>query len=332
MAIVQMEFSVRGTSVEVTGGTVVLLLVGLAFVAYGGYDYAQQSAAVDDAVSVEATIVETDVSQSDGRSSANYHAHVEFTYQHEGTEYTGDRLVPGATSPSYDTRSEAESAIEPYDAGETVTAYVDPADPGEGFLERRTTGGPPVFVAIGGVVLLLTSLNAAGAKNPGQGTALRPASEREPARYRTLFGVDRSAVNRISKRLIAGAVIVVPLSMVGVAILLFASQGADGGSSSVQVGLSDPVGVLLVAAFVGMLALVASILLYGVWSFTEYRRLRERIREPRPPSPFKHPTRLVTILVGDHDLDAYGTRVKRTGSVLVVALFLVGVLLELLAF
>lgn len=331
-----MELSVRGTSVEVTGGTVVLLLVGLALVTYGGYDYVQQSAAVDDAVPVEATVVETATSQSDGRNGATYHAHVEFTYRYQGTEYTGDQLTPGAVSPSYDSRSEAESAIEPYDAGATVTAYVDPADPGDGFLERRTTRAPLVFVAIGGLVLVLTGLNAAGAKNPGQGTELRPASEREPTRYRTLFGVDRDAVNRVSKRLIAASVAAVPLSLIGVAILLFASQsgsdGGSGGSSSVQVGLSDPLGILLVTAFLAALALVASVLLYGVWSFTEYRRLRERIPEPRPPSPFRHPTRLVTILLTNDDLDDYGARVKRTGSVLVVALFLGGVLLELLVF
>jgi len=51
-----MEFAVRGTVVTVTNGTAILLLVGLAFVTYGGYDYVQQSGAVDDAVSVEATI------------------------------------------------------------------------------------------------------------------------------------------------------------------------------------------------------------------------------------------------------------------------------------
>lgn len=327
-----MELSVRGTPIEITRGTVVVVLVGLAFVTFGGYDYVQQSAAVDDAVPVEATVVETATSQSDGRNGATYHAHVEFTYRYQGTEYTGDQLTPGAVSPSYDSRSEAESALEPYEAGATVTAYVDPADPGDGFLERRTTGAPLVFVAIGGLVLVLTGLNAAGAKNPGQGTELRPASEREPTRYRTLFGVDRDAVNRVSKRLIAASVAAVPVSLIGVAVLLFASQsGSDGGgSSSMQVGLSDPIGLLLVTAFVAALALVASVLLYGVWSFTEYRRLRERIPEPRPPSPFRHPTRLVTILLTNDDLDDYGARVKRTGSVLVVALFLGGVLLELL--
>ena len=99
-----------------------------------------------------------------------------------------------------------------------------------------------------------------------------------------------------------------------------------------DVELSDPIGVLFVTVFIAILLLIAAALLYGIWSFTEYRRLRERIPEPRPPSPFKHPTRLVTILLANDDLDTYGTRVKRTGFAFGVVIFLIGVLLEILVF
>ncbi|MFC6960672.1 hypothetical protein ACFQJ8_00920 [Halocatena marina] len=78
--------------------------------------------------------------------------------------------------------------------------------------------------------------------------------------------------------------------------------------------------------------MIASLLLYSLWSFTEYRRLRERISEPRPPSPFKHPTRLVTILTTNDDLDDYGRRVKKTGFTFVLALFFIGALLNELVF
>jgi hypothetical protein len=327
-----MEFAVRETPIEITTTTLILGLLGLALVGYGGYDYVQQSAAIDDAVEVEVTVVETSLTEEDsGRSGIRYDADVEFTYQYQGTEYTSDKRFPGSFSKTYNTRSAAESALEPYDEGNTVTAYVDPASPGEGFLERRTSQGPLQFIAIGCVVLLVISLDAVGARNPGQGTELQAASDHEPTRYQTLFGADRDTVNQVSKRLIKWAVVVLPLSLIGVVgILLISESGSGGSPPQRQVGLLDPLGLLLAVAFLAVLVLIGAIALYGVWSFTEYRRLRERILEPRPPSPFRHPTRLVTILLGNDDLDDYGKRVKRTGFAFVVAVFLVGVVLNLL--
>lgn len=329
-----MELSVRDTPIEITIGALILALLALALVGYGGYDYVQQSTAIDNAVEVEATVVETSLTEVDsGRSGINYDATVEFRYRYQGAEYTSDKRFPGSFSKTYNTRSAAESALEPYDGGDTVTAYVDPTAPSEGFLERQTSRGPLHLIAIGSVVLLVISLDAVGARRPGQETELRAASHHEPTRYQTLFGVDRDTVNHVSKRLIKWAVVVLPLSVVGVvAVLLISESGSSGTPEQRQVGLSDPIGLLLAVAFLTVLLLIVSVTLYGIWSFTEYRRLRERIPEPRPPSPFRHPTRLVTILVGNDDLDAYGKRVKRTGFAFVVALFLSGVVLNLLVF
>jgi hypothetical protein len=110
-------------------------------------------------------------------------------------------------------------------------------------------------------------------------------------------------------------------------IALVVSESRSGGSfpTQRQVGLTDPIGLLLGTAVLGAVALVGSLVLYTLWSFTEYRRLRDRIPDPRPPSPFRHPTRLVTILIGNYELDEYGRRVQRTGFALVVLLFLAGV-------
>lgn len=44
-----MDFTVRGTPVRVTKGTIIIVLVCLAGITFGGYDYVQQSEAVDDA-------------------------------------------------------------------------------------------------------------------------------------------------------------------------------------------------------------------------------------------------------------------------------------------
>jgi len=314
-----MQVTVRGTLIAVTPLMFVAVVLGVSVVGYGGYDYIQQSNAVDDAVAVETTVLNAQVSESDGRR-LYYRVTVEHTYQYQGTEYTSEQVFPGTTSPMYTVRSDAENIIGPYEPNVTTTAYVDPDAPGGAFLERQTTLAPLKFVGFGGLVLLLTTLHAIGPHDPGQNTELRPGSEHEPTRYETLFGVDRDAVNRLSKRLLlsAPAVCLVALgATVGI--------GYTAEPSSVQADLTDPVGfALLTAAIAGLVSIVA-LVLYGAWSFTEYRRLRERIPEPRPPSPFRHPSRLVTILYTSGGLDAYGRRVKLTGFVFTVTGVLVGV-------
>ena len=327
-----MEFTVRGTPVRITKGTIIIVLVCLAGITFGGYDYVQQSEAVDDAVPVEATIEGASVTQSESRGSSDYYVQIEFTYQFQGTQYTGDQLFPGSISQSYDTRSDAQSAIEPYEAGETVTAYVDPADPSDGFLERQTITSPFEFMAIGGLGLLLTALNAIGARKPGAETGLRSEHEYTSTRYQTLFGVDRGTVHSLSIRLLKIALFVLPASVVSVAVVLLFAGSGSGDQVNLQVELTDPAGVLLGIVFLAAITLVISVLLYSVWSFTEYRRLRERIPEPRPPSPFTHPTRLVTICIGNYELDTYGKRVQKTGVAFLVMLFFLGTLAQILIF
>lgn len=325
-----MKAALGRVPIELTKARICFVLLGLALVTYGGFDYVQQSTAVEDAVTVEATIEEAAVSEPTGRDS-QYHVHVEFSYRYRGTEYVGEDLFPGSIGESYDTRDAARSALEPYPEGETVTAYVDPDAPDEGFLERRTTSGPVVAVAFGAVLVVLTTLDAAGAQTPGQGTELGPASERDRP-YRTLLGVDRDVVNRISKRGIKVTLAAVVASLVGVVLILLVLGAGSDGTPQRAVGFTDPLGFLLGVAFLAALGLITSLLLYGVWSYTEYRRLRERIPEPRPPSPFTRPTRLVTILLANDALDDYGRRVKLTGTAFVIGLFFVGVLLEILVF
>jgi len=324
-----MNGRISGIPVEISRVKILLLLVGLVVTAYGGYDYVQQTSAIDDAKPVEATIEETSISETDGRRSHYYSASVTFTYQYQGTTYTSDELYPGDIGATFDTRSEAVSAIKPYEENATATAYVDPDAPSERFLERQTTQGPLRMILGGALLVLVLTLDAVGARQPGQGTELQPVDDHRPRQYQTLFGIDRETVNDVSKRLIKVAMVVAPISLIGVAVLLFATEtGAR--EEPTAVGLTDPIGLLLLTAFLAIVTLIASIFLYGIWSYTEYRRLRERIPEPRPPSPFKRPTRLASILLTNDDLDPYGTRVKRTGFAFVVALFLCGVLFELL--
>lgn len=314
-----MQVTVRGTLIAVTPLMLVAIVLGIGVAGYGGYDYIQQSNAVDDAVAVETTVLDAQVSESDGRR-LYYRVTVEHTYQYRGTEYTSEQVFPGTTSPIYTVRSDAENIIEPYYPGATTTAYVDPDAPARAFLKRQTTLAPLKFVGFGGLIFLLTTLLAIGPRDPGRNTELRPRCEHEPKRYETLFGFHRDAVNRLSKRLLLSAPAVCLVALGATAGIGYTAE-----SSSVQADLTDPVGfALLTAAIAGLVSIVA-LVLYGAWSFTEYRRLRERIPEPRPPSPFRHPSRLVTILYTSDGLDAYGRRAKLTGFVFTVTGVLVGV-------
>lgn len=332
----RMEVTVRGTLVTLTKWTVIALLLAAACAGYGGYDYVQQSAAVEDAVAVDATIVDAAVEEDTGgrRSGIQYDLDVEYTYRYEGTEYAGDQVFPGSITPSYDSRSEAESVLAPYEENATVTAYVDPAAPGEAFLERQTTSAPLRFVAGGALVFVLVALHAVGAREPGQHTDLRPEAEAATADPGTLFGVDRDTVNTASKRLLVAGPVLALLSAVAlVAVLLAAGGGAPGASPTLQPAPTDPAGLAVGGLVAGLSALVVGLVVYASWSFTEYRQFRARIPEPRPPSPFRRPTRLVTILgTDDDDLDPYGWRVKRTGFAL-AALAVAGlVAVELVVF
>lgn len=101
-----MQVTVRGTELTLTPLLVVVFVLGVAVAGYGAYDYVQQTQAVDDAVAVDTTVVETSVRESSGRR-VYYRVSVTHTYEYEGTEYTSTRVFPGETSPTYFVRSDA---------------------------------------------------------------------------------------------------------------------------------------------------------------------------------------------------------------------------------
>ncbi|TKX43963.1 MULTISPECIES: DUF3592 domain-containing protein [unclassified Halorubrum] len=314
-----MEFTVRGVAVTVTPVIFLTLVLGLGIAGYGAYDYVQQSNAVHDAVAVETTVVDTSISRSNGRRFY-YRISVEHTYEYQGREYTSEQVFPGSTGPIYTVRSDAQRIIEPYESDETATAYVTPDNPSGGFLKQQTIFAPFRFIGFGSLLALLTALHAIGARNPGQNVGISQTTEREPTRYDTVFGFNRDTLSRISKRLMLFTPAVFFLSLVTIVALLLNSEG-----SSLQVSVTDPVGFAFFSALLSVLGFVFGLTLYGIWSFTEYRRLRERIPDPRPPSPFRHPSRLVTIMYSRDDLDIYGRRVKLTGFVFALIVFLIGI-------
>ncbi|RAW46262.1 DUF3592 domain-containing protein [Halorubrum sp. 48-1-W] len=145
------------------GGALLYIVIGIAIISYGGYDYVQQTEAVRDSVEVDATITELSIETDSGTSAspgANYEPVVEFEYTYNGTGYTGTKIYPADIEQSYDTRSEAESAIEQYEQGTQTIAYVPPDQPGDAFLKNKTSNAPIIALVLGGLFTLVATISA----------------------------------------------------------------------------------------------------------------------------------------------------------------------------
>lgn len=139
-----------------TWAPIVILVVGLAMGGYGAYDYQQQAGKIDNAITVNATVTDTDVrTVSQRRGRVDYEPQVTFEYRYRGDSYTGNDIHPASVSRDYDTRSEAESVLTAYDVNSTVTAYVPPNAPGDAFLEAEKSNEPLKFAGIGALCVLV---------------------------------------------------------------------------------------------------------------------------------------------------------------------------------
>ena len=149
---------------ETLGGSVLLVVVALGVVGYGAVDYAGQTDALEDAVAVEATVIEAGVetTSTPGTGDVEFRPTVRYRYSYDGSAYTGTDLFPGSVAPTYDTESAAREALAGYEPDAAVTAYVDPAAPEAAFLEDRPSNTPLVIAGIGAVLALLGGASALG--------------------------------------------------------------------------------------------------------------------------------------------------------------------------
>ena len=324
--------SVRGRDFTFTRRLLLVAAVLACVAGYGGYAYVQQTQAIERSVPVEATVTNVTITEDDTQSGIKYDPDITFAYRYEGTNYTSDNIFPGHPQ-NYGERSAARDLLDPYAVGETTTAYVPPASPGQAFLERETTSTPLIFAGLG-VLGLLWVVATAGAKHveTGRGTELRPP-ERLPASARPgpLFRVAHDRWDRLLKYAMAVPTVTGFLSVWAVlAVLLTLTDGLSRSSIDVQAGLFDPVALPFLALFVSWGALVLAVICYGLWSVREYRYLRRRISGSPPPSPFGHPLVLfATVMVDSDDAGEYVTRVKLTAASFAVAAFLLAALLGL---
>jgi hypothetical protein len=265
-----------------------------------------------------------------GRGGVDYQPEIEYTYEYRGETYTSEQVFPGPTIRTYSDRSNAQAVVRSHEPGTTVRAYVRPSDPGTAFLIKERTPWPVRAVALGGVFICIVVLAGLGEKRLGR-YELRPASEGRSPPSRTWIERNGETIRRLSKRSLLVCFVAFWLSMVGLFVgILGLSAEAKSSTRSVQADLLGPIGLPLLAGAGFWAGMILSLCLYGVWSVSRYRRLRRRLREPTPPSPFTHPSRLVTILGTESDeLPEYGRRVRVTGWTFLIATGMTAVLVQL---
>jgi hypothetical protein len=322
-----MELPVGITTLHFSRKSVYLLVLAVILIGAGGYSYVQQGQAVDDAVAVQATVDSAQVERIDSRRSIDYKPDIEYTYDYQGETYTSEQVFPGPTVRTYSDRSKAESIVRSYEQGTAVQAYVRPSAPGDAYLIRERTPWPARAVAIGSVLLCIVVLAGLGAKRPGQ-YELRPEHEVRSPPSRTWVERNDERLRRLSKWSLLVCFVAFWLSMVGLAFGILSLAG--GSAQPVEAALLGPVGLPLLAGAGFWVGMILALCLYGVQSFSRYRRLRRRLPDPRPPSPFRHPSRLVTILGTEGDeLPEYGRRIRITGWAFLIATGMTAVLVQL---
>ncbi|WP_251330843.1 DUF3592 domain-containing protein [Haloplanus pelagicus] len=323
-----MELPVGITTLHLSRKSVYLLVLAVTLIGAGGYSYVQQGQAVNNAVTVQATVDSAHVERIDSRRSIDYEPEIEYTYEYQGETYTSEQVFPGPTIRTYSDRSKAESVVRSFEPGTTVRAYVRPSTPGDAFLIGERTPWPTRAFAIGGVLLCIVVLAGLGEKRPGR-HELRPEREVRSPPSRTWIQRNDGTLRRLSKWSLLVCFVAFWLSMVGLAFGILSL--AEGSARPVEADLLGPVGFPLLAGAGFWVGMILSLCLYGVQSFSRYRRLRRRLPEPRPPSPFRHPSRLVTILGTESDeLPEYGRRVRVTGWAFLIATGMTAVLVQLL--
>jgi len=142
----------------------ILLVVGLTLVGYGAVGYVQASTALSDTVEVDAQITETNIEEVTAfRGDTMYAPAATFEYRYQGATYTSDHVFPAGTTERYRSRETAESLLAEFPAGETVTAYVSPGEPGEAFLRDARSDTSGRFFVFGGFIALVGGLRLAQA-------------------------------------------------------------------------------------------------------------------------------------------------------------------------
>jgi hypothetical protein len=85
---------------------------------------------------------------SNSNNAATYKADVAYRYKVQSRDYSSGRLTVADFS---STAARAQSIVDRYADGATVTVYYNPVDPSDAVLERGGTSGIEVLYLVGGV-------------------------------------------------------------------------------------------------------------------------------------------------------------------------------------
>lgn len=149
-------------------GCLGLVALGCGLV-FAGFEFAAYEQTIADReVTVDATVMETDVSQVPG-GNWTYHFEYEYTFDQRAEiheqgleaqypdEMTGERRYSRVKDGGeHDSESEARDAMtDHFDGQNSVTVYVDPYQPDEGSLTDVTTLGPRALQYGGSIALFI---------------------------------------------------------------------------------------------------------------------------------------------------------------------------------
>ena len=107
-------------------------------------------------VPTTATVVSTTIRTVQSDDGPSYRPEVTYRYLVGGAQYTSQRLAPLTESAS---RRWAQSVIDRYPVGKSLTAWYDPKHPANAIIERRFSFLPLIFIGVMVVIVLLVAYN-----------------------------------------------------------------------------------------------------------------------------------------------------------------------------
>ncbi len=156
-------------AIETIAGTVVTAGLGAIFGWNGWKARQSQRGALSEATEVTAVITTAEVSSSRDHDESigeagvdyDYVPKLTFEYTFEGEEYESSNKYPPVDNVNrggYEGKRGAEKWLDGYESGQQVTAYVNPEEPGEAFLEAETNTLRNTAMIVVGAVLFGGSL------------------------------------------------------------------------------------------------------------------------------------------------------------------------------
>ena len=116
----------------------------------------RQARLLDNAVAVSAQVEKTDLGETtDSEGEPTFSPKVTFHYKVAGREFTSNHVY--AIDVGQSSHSWARGVIARFHAGDKVTAFCDPARPGEVFLLRQADFFPYMFLLVGMIFALAIS-------------------------------------------------------------------------------------------------------------------------------------------------------------------------------